>query len=89
MLILIVIEAVCCMMTELTVCETVMFVFESRHRLKGIHSRSDTNRTGVEGLSSYLIAIGLSSYLSAIAKKTILVRHTAEATHGLGMGCWC
>ena len=24
-----------------------------RHRLKGIHSRSDTNRTGAEGLSFY------------------------------------
>ena len=26
---------------------------------------------------------------SGIAQKTILVRHTAEATRGLGMGCWC
>ena len=25
----------------------------------------------------------------ALRKKTILVRHTAEATRGLGMGCWC
>ena len=29
------------------------------------------------------------SPLSGIAQKTILVRHTAEATRGLGMGCWC
>ena len=26
---------------------------------------------------------------SGIAQKTILARHTAEATRGLGMGCWC
>ena len=26
---------------------------EDRRRLKGIHSRSDTNRTGAEGLSFY------------------------------------
>ena len=26
---------------------------------------------------------------SGIAQKTIIVRHTAEATRGLGMGCWC
>ena len=24
-----------------------------------------------------------------IAQKTIIARHTAEATRGLGMGCWC
>ena len=28
-------------------------VYGRRHRLKGIHSRSDTNRTGAEGLSFY------------------------------------
>ena len=28
-------------------------VYRSRHRLKGIHSRSDTSRTGAEGLSFY------------------------------------
>ena len=26
---------------------------------------------------------------SGIAQKTILARHTAEATRGLGIGCWC
>ena len=26
---------------------------------------------------------------SGIAQETILARHTAEATRGLGMGCWC
>ena len=31
----------------------------------------------------------VSSPLSGIAQKTIHARHTAEATHGLGMGCWC
>ena len=30
-----------------------------------------------------------SSLFSGIAQKTILARHTAEATRGLGMGCWC
>ena len=29
------------------------------------------------------------SPFSGIAQKTILARHTAEATRGLGMGCWC
>ena len=28
-------------------------------------------------------------HLVALSKKTILARHTAEATRGLGMGCWC
>ena len=28
-------------------------------------------------------------HLVALRQKTILARHTAEATHGLGMGCWC
>ena len=28
-------------------------------------------------------------HLVALRKKTILARHTAEATRGLGMGCWC
>ena len=31
----------------------------------------------------------VSSPFSGIAQKTILARHTAEATRGLGMGCWC
>ena len=31
----------------------------------------------------------VSSPSSGIAQKTILARHTAEATRGLGMGCWC
>ena len=31
----------------------------------------------------------VSSPLSGIAQKTIFARHTAEATRGLGMGCWC
>ena len=29
------------------------------------------------------------SPFSGIAQKIILARHTAEATRGLGMGCWC
>ena len=29
------------------------------------------------------------SPFSGIAQKTILTHHTAEATCGLGMGCWC
>ena len=29
------------------------------------------------------------SPFSGIAQKTILARHTVEATRGLGMGCWC
>ena len=28
-------------------------------------------------------------HLVALSKKTILARHTAEATRGLGMECWC
>ena len=28
-------------------------------------------------------------YIVTLCKKTILARHTAEATRGLGMGCWC
>ena len=28
-------------------------------------------------------------HLVALCKKTILMRHTAEATHWLRMGCWC
>ena len=28
-------------------------------------------------------------HLEALHKKTILARHTVEATRGLGMGCWC
>ena len=28
-------------------------------------------------------------HLVALRKKTIIAHHTAEATHGLGMGCWC
>ena len=31
----------------------------------------------------------VSSPLSGIVQKTILARHTAEVTRGLGMGCWC
>ena len=31
----------------------------------------------------------VSSPFSGIAQKTILARYTVEATHGLGMGCWC
>ena len=31
----------------------------------------------------------VSSPFSGIAQKTILARHTVEATRGLGMGCWC
>ena len=31
----------------------------------------------------------ISSPSSGIAQKTILAGHTAEATRGLGMGCWC
>ena len=31
----------------------------------------------------------VSSPFSGIAQKTILVRHIAEVTHGLEMGCWC
>ena len=31
----------------------------------------------------------VSSPFSGIAQKTIIARHTAEATRGLGMGCWC
>ena len=29
------------------------------------------------------------SQSSSVAQKIILARHIAEATHGLGMGCWC
>ena len=28
-------------------------------------------------------------HLVALRKKTIIARHTAEATRELGMGCWC
>ena len=31
----------------------------------------------------------VSSPSSGFAQKTILPRHTAETTRGLGMGCWC
>ena len=31
----------------------------------------------------------ISSPFSGIAQKTILARHTTEATRELGMGCWC
>ena len=31
----------------------------------------------------------VSSPFSGIAQKTIFARHTAEATRGLEMGCWC
>ena len=31
----------------------------------------------------------VSSPFSGIAQKTIIARHTVEATRGLGMGCWC
>ena len=31
----------------------------------------------------------ISSPSSGIAQKTIFACHTAEVTHGLGMGCWC
>ena len=31
----------------------------------------------------------VSSPLTGIAQKTIIARHTVEATRGLGMGCWC
>ena len=31
----------------------------------------------------------VSSPFSGIAQKIIFARHTAEATRGLGMGCWC
>ena len=33
--------------------------------------------------------VHVSSPFSGIAQKTILARHTAETTCGLGMGCWC
>ena len=31
----------------------------------------------------------ISSPFNGIAQKTIIARHTAEVTRGLGMGCWC
>ena len=34
-------------------------------------------------------SLHVSSPFSGIAQKTIIARHTAEATRGLGMGCWC
>ena len=52
-----------------------------RHRLKGIHSRSDTNRTGVEGLSFYyhrllyclnqMLAVVLLNQHRVLSSKTI------------------
>ena len=38
------------METKNLICD---FVLDRRRRLKGIHSRPDTNRTGAEGLSFY------------------------------------
>ena len=55
-----------------------------RHRLKGIHSRSDTNRTGAEGLSFYyprllhclnqILAVVLLSQHRVLSSKTIRPR---------------
>ena len=35
------------------------------------------------------ISLIFRHHLVALRKKAILARHTAEATRGLGMGCWC
>ena len=54
------------------------------HRLKGIHSRSDTNRTGAEGLSFYylrllhclnqILAVVLLSQHQVLSSKTVRPR---------------
>ena len=59
-------------------------VYGRRHRLKGIHSRSDTNRTGAEGLSFYyprllhclnqMLAVVLLSQHRVSSSKTVRPR---------------
>ena len=60
-----------------------------RHRLKGIHSRSDTNRTGAEGLSFYyprllhclnqMLAVVLLSQHRVSSSKTVRPRASCGA----------
>ena len=60
------------------------FCRRGRRRLKGIHSRSDTNRTGAEGLSFYyprllhcldqMLAVMLLSQHRVLSSKTVRLR---------------
>ena len=47
------------------------------------------SHTLVEKRGVFRTITHVSSPSSGIAQNTILARHTAEATCGLGMGCWC
>ena len=49
-----------------------------RHRLKGIHSRSDTNRTGAEGLSFYYSR--LLHCLNQTLAVMLLIQHRVSAS---------
>ena len=55
----------------------------------GLAPVSGTKARSLEAFSQYSVFAHVSSPFSGIAQKTILARHTAEATRGLGMGCWC
>ena len=65
-------------------CKTANRRRRRRHRLKGIHSRSDTNRTGAEGLCFYyprllhslnqMLAVVLLSQYRVSSSKTVRPR---------------
>ena len=70
-----------------------------RHRcLKGIHSRSDTNRTGAEGLSFYyprllhclnlMLAVVLLSQHRISSSKTVRPRAPCSARWWCGVSTW-
>ena len=74
---------------EMFQCFIFVFCFRRRHRLKGIHSRSDTSRTGAEGLSFYyprllhclnqMLAVVLLSQHRVSSSKTVRPRASCGA----------
>ena len=66
-------------------------VIESHHRLKGIHSRSDTNRTGAEGLSFYYPR--LLHCLNQMLAMVLLSQHRVSSSKTVRpcapCGAWC
>ena len=75
--------------TYIRTAKLILFTQNRRRRLKGIHSRSDTNRTGAEGLSFYyprllyclnqMLAVVLLSQDQVLSSKTVRARATCGA----------
>ena len=72
--------------------KTVMAAFhlnnlDTKHELK-IYNNGRLSNPYLSWCKTGQIA-HVSSPFNGIVQKTILARHIAEATRGLGMGCWC